>query len=154
MRETKEFPMSHVPLYVLPRRRHVARRVKVRRCGKIRYPSKVDAVRALSSTSQARALDDFLGVRSDRREVRVYRCPTCHGFHLTSRPMWRERERRPYPATVPEPIPASVVKTVVPSGHILRSIHEACARATWSESVAPASQRHVTPEAEAFGRAA
>lgn len=146
--------MSHVPLYALPRRRHVARRVKVRRCGKVRYPSKVDAVRALSSTSRARALDDFLGVRSARGEARVYRCPTCHGFHLTSRPMWRERERRPHPATVPEPIPASVVKTVVPSGHILRSIHAASARATESESIAQASQRQEQPEAEAFGRAA
>lgn len=146
--------MSHVPLSALPRRRYVVHQVKARRCGKMRYPSKVDAVRALSTASRARALDDFLGVHSDRREARVYRCPICHGFHLTSRPTWKKRVSRPHPATIPEPIPASVVKTVVPSGHILRSIHAASTRATGSESATIVGQQHEQLEAPALERAA
>lgn len=45
---------------------------------KIRYRDRIAALIALASTR-----------RADRDESRAYRCPICHGWHLTS------QERRP-----------------------------------------------------------
>lgn len=49
------------------------------KCHKIRYQTEIDAKIALSSATYAAAQ------RSDekRKEVRVYRCPRCKGWHLT-----------------------------------------------------------------------
>lgn len=44
--------------------------------GKIRYPDELAARTALV----------FMPDKEKRREARVYRCPRCGGFHLTSRP--------------------------------------------------------------------
>jgi hypothetical protein len=44
---------------------------------KVRYRDKLGAQIALASTHRARS--------SRRDEVRVYRCPRCNGWHLTSR---------------------------------------------------------------------
>lgn len=120
--------MAHVPLYALPPRHMTTAGVKVKRCHKVRYPTRIDAVRALSSTSRGRQLDEFLGLESRRSETRTYKCPRCKGYHLTSKAEWVEPEPRTYPASVPQPIPASVVKTVVPSGSVLRSIYAKTSR--------------------------
>lgn len=48
-------------------------------CTKIRYRDRIAALLALSN---ARAKD---GSRRKKLEQRVYRCPTCKGWHLTSR---------------------------------------------------------------------
>ena len=55
---------------------------------KKRYPTEAIAARA-ASCAMMRKLDapDFL---------RVYRCPTCRGYHLTSKPFDPER-RKPSP---------------------------------------------------------
>lgn len=53
-----------------------------RQCGKLRYPDHRAAVLALHSAAAARVLE---GPASRRHERRTYRCPTCHGWHLTSR---------------------------------------------------------------------
>lgn len=45
-----------------------------KRCLKIKHYSKVSALIALSSTA-----------RKDRAEKRVYRCPQCNTWHLTSK---------------------------------------------------------------------
>ncbi|NEG69554.1 hypothetical protein [Bifidobacterium choloepi] len=58
-------------------------------CGKIRYPSAIAARLALASMQSATA-------NGDRQECRYYRCPDCHGWHLTSMarfsslPTWRD----------------------------------------------------------------
>ena len=45
-------------------------------CGsKVRYPVRLGALIALSNTA-----------RAGRDEQRVYRCPHCKGWHLTSQP--------------------------------------------------------------------
>lgn len=48
-------------------------------CRKHRYRSRVDALIALA---RVRAKDD---VKRAKQEQRAYRCPRCHGWHLTSR---------------------------------------------------------------------
>ena len=48
-------------------------------CTKRRYRTRVDALIALAAI-QGR--DD---ARRSKTESRAYRCPTCHGWHLTSR---------------------------------------------------------------------
>lgn len=45
--------------------------------GKRRYPTKLDAKIALA--------DILRRDRKQRREQRIYRCPSCNGFHLTSK---------------------------------------------------------------------
>lgn len=50
------------------------------KCPKVRYRSKLDAKIALSRTQQSRA--------SKREEARVYHCPNCKGWHLTSKVVW------------------------------------------------------------------
>jgi Transcription factor zinc-finger len=45
-------------------------------CGKVRYRDRLGALIALSSTQRS--------VKARRDGVRVYRCPKCHGWHLTS----------------------------------------------------------------------
>lgn len=47
------------------------------RSGKLRYRDRLGAEIALASTERGRA--------SSRDEKRVYRCPDCAGWHLTSR---------------------------------------------------------------------
>lgn len=50
---------------------------KSRKCGKRKYRSRMDAMLALANTQGSR--------RSNRRnEKRIYRCPDCGGWHLTS----------------------------------------------------------------------
>lgn len=48
---------------------------------KMRYRDRIGALVALGSTGLARS--------SKREESRVYRCPMCFGWHLTSQP-WRK----------------------------------------------------------------
>ncbi len=48
-------------------------------CRKIRYPDKVAALMALVRTRSKRR------ARRPKDEQRVYRCPVCKGWHLTSR---------------------------------------------------------------------
>ena len=52
------------------------------KCAKVRYRTEIDAKIALSNTAYT------AGQRSDekRKEARVYRCPKCAGWHLTSEP--------------------------------------------------------------------
>lgn len=50
------------------------------RCHKIRYRTEVDAKIALSSTAYAANKNSS----EKRKESRIYRCPRCAGFHLTS----------------------------------------------------------------------
>ncbi len=47
-------------------------------CGKIRYRDKIAAQLALASTGSNKH------TRREKDEQRVYRCPQCHGWHLTS----------------------------------------------------------------------
>ena len=47
-------------------------------CQKIRYRDKLAAKIALASTGRKRG--------RARDEQRTYRCPQCHGWHLTSEP--------------------------------------------------------------------
>lgn len=49
--------------------------------GKIRYRSELNAERALAKA----LLDNWSGRRPWRKEQRVYRCPKCTYWHLTSR---------------------------------------------------------------------
>lgn len=53
-----------------------------RRCatGKLRYGTEQEARMALTDAK----IRGALGQVRRRREERVYRCPTCSGFHLTS----------------------------------------------------------------------
>jgi len=48
-----------------------------KKCSKRRYRSKLDAKIALASTQA--------GHSSRREECRFYRCPSCFGWHLTSK---------------------------------------------------------------------
>ena len=53
--------------------------MKRRRCGKkIRYHDRIAAMVALASCLHRD------GSRRHKLEKRVYRCPACHGYHLTS----------------------------------------------------------------------
>lgn len=46
-------------------------------CRKIRYRDRIAALLALTSTGRAEE-------RREKNEKRAYRCPNCHGWHLTS----------------------------------------------------------------------
>lgn len=48
--------------------------------GKARYPKEYDARVALVSCIVARNRG-----KHERREARIYHCPVCNGWHLTSR---------------------------------------------------------------------
>lgn len=50
-----------------------------RECTKHRYRDKLGAEIALSSTNAKRS-------KGNRNECRIYRCPRCKGWHLTSSP--------------------------------------------------------------------
>lgn len=52
--------------------------------GKLRYRDHAEAVRALHGAQNARNRAAQAGARSNRAERRDYRCPLCHGYHLTS----------------------------------------------------------------------
>ena len=51
--------------------------------GKSRYATKREAIRYAIASSKRSELP-----------LRVYRCPTCKGFHLTKRAEWTEVARR------------------------------------------------------------
>lgn len=48
------------------------------RCAKHRYRDRIAALLALASTGRTKH------ERRPKYEKRAYRCPTCHGWHLTS----------------------------------------------------------------------
>jgi hypothetical protein len=50
------------------------------RCSKRRYRDRIAALLALASVQRKD------GSRRPKTEQRAYRCPDCHGWHLTSRP--------------------------------------------------------------------
>ena len=52
--------------------------------GKIRWRDHEEAIRALHATQNANATATFHGIESRRNECRVYDCPACGGWHLTS----------------------------------------------------------------------
>ena len=52
---------------------------------KIRYPTLHAAQIGLVSCVMRRNRG-----RKDRKEWRTYVCPTCHGWHLTSKKTWKE----------------------------------------------------------------
>lgn len=70
-----------------PRRRPSQPKPEVKRCrtGKARFRSRLDALLALMNTGRNDS-------RRPKDECRVYRCPECSGWHLTS------QGRRPRPA--------------------------------------------------------
>lgn len=51
-------------------------------CAKVRYRDELGARIALASTHRSND--------PRREECRYYRCPFCHGYHLTSRPIYEE----------------------------------------------------------------
>lgn len=56
-----------------------------RSCGKRRYSSEAQAVRAIAQR----------GLYGEHvPPLRVYECPLCHGFHLTKQPYRPKRKRR------------------------------------------------------------
>lgn len=57
------------------RQRGAVPRRKTCRNGKRRFPDRESALGALKATSQS---------TRDRKPLRVYDCPMCHGWHLTS----------------------------------------------------------------------
>ncbi|HMU35222.1 MAG TPA: hypothetical protein PKA04_00190 [Marmoricola sp.] len=52
--------------------------------GKVRFRDHLEAVQVLHSAANARKNAAELGAATNRREVRSYKCPRCHGFHITS----------------------------------------------------------------------
>ncbi len=56
--------------------------------GKIRYRDRRMAVDALHHAQNVGALALELTGATSRNETRIYACPDCAGFHLTSRPTW------------------------------------------------------------------
>lgn len=52
------------------------------KCAKVRYRDEIGAKIALASTRAASDRKAEAGEK--RRENRVYRCPKCKGYHLTS----------------------------------------------------------------------
>ena len=59
-----------------------------RACGKVRFKTELDAKIALAGARRQRR-----GPARQKDEQRYYRCPECHGYHLTSKP-YRGRNRR------------------------------------------------------------
>lgn len=53
----------------------------MQRCSKYRYRSEIGAKLALANI---RHTDSS---RRPKQEQRAYRCPACHGWHLTSNPL-------------------------------------------------------------------
>lgn len=52
--------------------------------GKVRFRDKREALQALHHAVATRRLSEAEGQASRRQECRVYACPTCSGWHLTS----------------------------------------------------------------------
>ena len=104
----------------------------IRKCGKLRYRNRLDALCALGSASRNRYLDSITVGTTDRREQRAYRCPRCAGFHLTS----KDKLERPAPApaaTAPSPVAMRIepdprvryLPETRPPAWLLSSIHRA-----------------------------
>lgn len=55
-------------------------------CSKVAYESKAAAKVAKRSCRERAASE---GQLSRRHEQRIYRCPSCGAWHLTSKPHWR-----------------------------------------------------------------
>ena len=85
-------------------------------CGKGRYPTERAAIK--------------IALRSSLRSgtaLRVYRCPDCHGWHLTSRKSWAPTPDR-------QRLPRAVTSTVSTSGAATASEHQdwcTCSRCAW-----------------------
>lgn len=56
--------------------------------GKIRYHDKKQAVSYLHLIQNTRALHLEVQGETTRNEKRIYKCPDCQGFHLSSRATW------------------------------------------------------------------
>ncbi|PLS30865.1 DNA mismatch endonuclease Vsr [Bifidobacterium margollesii] len=73
-------------------RQHIWEREKSdrtsRACGKVRFKTELDAKIALAGARRQRR-----GPARQKDEQRYYRCPECHGYHLTSKP-YRGRNRK------------------------------------------------------------
>lgn len=63
-----------------------------RRCkrpdSKVRFPDHSAAVASLHQAERARRFAQLGGHLTARRELRVYECHRCGGFHLTSQESW------------------------------------------------------------------
>lgn len=74
----------------------MSKRSNIRRnfdCGKVRYRDKKEAVKVLHFKQNQGAFElDYQGW-TNRRETRVYLCPICKGYHLTSREHWSDIEK-------------------------------------------------------------
>ena len=55
---------------------------RIDQCGKVRFPDRFEAESALA---QARRWAD--NGNTERRERRIYLCPNCQGWHMTSKPL-------------------------------------------------------------------
>ena len=58
---------------------------RARACGKVRFPNELEAMIALASATRPGRSNDQLRYKE---ETRYYKCPLCHGWHLTARPTW------------------------------------------------------------------
>lgn len=79
---------------VRPKRRHIPPKRHLDKCpvsGKIRFRDKREALDALHYAVATRRLMETEGQVSRRQECRVYACPSCSGWHLTSKPADRRR---------------------------------------------------------------
>ncbi len=76
--------LRHTPI---KRQRH-------RKCsatGKVRFSTKIDAQIALANATRPTRRNDQ---NRPKEEKRVFLCPSCHGWHLTSMRTWQPRYER------------------------------------------------------------
>ena len=73
--------LRHAPM---KRQRHQ----KCSTTGKVRYSEKIDAQIALANATRPTRRNDQ---NRPKEEKRVFRCPSCHGWHLTSKRTWKPR---------------------------------------------------------------
>jgi len=57
---------------------------------KLRYKDRRMAVDALHHSQNIAALAIEMTGETKRKETRIYKCPECAGFHLSSKPFWIE----------------------------------------------------------------
>lgn len=121
----------------MSRPRHSVRpapKKKSKKCGnKWRYPDQLRAIMALTNASTSRDIDLLVTGQTRRTETRVYHCPTCGGWHLTSKATYTPviKPEPTHVQTVPEPLPP--MPTHIPSGNILRDMFAATQRQHASE---------------------